>query len=288
MPTMPLAYGLTESVDVGHPAIPDSFSTGSQAKRAVPGGAGLRIAHLTDLHIRKPSKRLGRLIYQLNKVRLDLGLLTGDYMIRHSACDAAVRYLKELTKAVKPVHGWVGVWGNHDTPELIERTAELPIRWLSDEAIALEDVPIDIIGLGREGRRRRPDGTAAALSVADLPEEPGRLRLALTHRPDDLPLCADLGAHLAFAGHTHGGQVRIPWIAHPIFNSSDLPLALTAGMIRHQNTLMLIPRGIGSTDFFKTNIYPRFFCKPHAPIYTLRHTVMPGQYTDDINAIWKW
>ncbi|XAL99787.1 metallophosphoesterase [Phycisphaeraceae bacterium D3-23] len=292
---MPLAYGLTESVDVGHPAIPATFSGGSHAKRAVSGGAGLRVAHLTDLHITKPTSRLNRLIYQLNKVRLDLGLLTGDYMVRHRSPDAAVRYLKELTKAVKPAHGWFGVLGNHDTPEFIEQTADLPIHWLVDEAVALDDLPIDLIGLGREGRKRRPDGAKAALAVGELPDDydadentPARLRLALTHRPDDLPLCADLGAHLAFAGHTHGGQVRLPWIARPLFNATDLPVALNAGMIRHQNTLMLVPRGIGSTDFFKLPIYPRLFCPPHAPIYTLRHAILPGEYTNDIASLWKW
>ncbi|MEM9414263.1 MAG: metallophosphoesterase [Planctomycetota bacterium] len=292
---MPLAYGLTESVDVGHPAIPASFSGGSRSKRAVSGGAGLRVAHLTDLHIVKPTQRLSRLAYQLNKVRLDLGLLTGDYMIRHRPPDAALRYLKELTQAVQPVHGWFGVLGNHDTPEFIEQAAELPIQWLMDDAVSLDDLPIDLIGLGREGRKRRPDGTRAALAVGALLDDqdatgntPERLRIALTHRPDDLPLCADLGAHLAFAGHNHGGQVRFPGITRPLFNASDLPLSLNAGMIRHRDTLMLIPRGIGSTDLLKLPVYPRVFCPPHAPIYTLRNAILPGEHTDDITSIWKW
>lgn len=297
---MPLAYGLTESVDLCHPAVPTAFPS---PPRAIPAakthprpskptlGSGLRIAHLTDLHVRKPTKRLDRLVNQLAKLRLDLGLLTGDYMIRHRDPAPALRYLRELTQAVKPAHGWFGVFGNHDTPEFIKRAQELPIHWMIDQATALETVPVDILGLGRPGPRQRPDGTAASLAAAALPDpapgQPQRLRLALTHRPDDLPLAADLGAHLAFAGHTHGGQVRIlPGV--PIYTSTDLPLSLSAGLLRHQDTLMLIPRGVGSTDLFKLPIYPRLFCKPHAPVVTLRHGPLPATHTDSITAVWRW
>lgn len=285
---MPLAYGLTESVDLHHPAIPTRFSCDQAIQSAVSGGGGLRVAHLTDLHIVKPTQRLSRLIYQLGKVRLDLGLLTGDFMIRHRPCEPALSYLRELTESVHPIHGWVGVFGNHDTAEFVRSALELPVHWLADQAASIQGLPVDVVGLGQAGRRGRPDGVAAARAVAGLPDTPGRLRLALTHRPDDLPLCADLGADLAFAGHTHGGQVRIPLINRAIYNSSDLPIPLSAGMLRHQDTVMLVPRGLGSTDFLQLPIYPRLCCPPHAPIYTLRHGTMPGEHTDQIQSVWAW
>ncbi len=300
IPTMPLAYGLTESVDLCHPAVPTAFPSTPRPipadnRRSAPakptGGSGLRIAHLTDLHVRKPTQRLARLVYQLAKLRLDLGLLTGDYMLRHHDPAPTLRYLKELTQAVKPTHGWFGVFGNHDTPAFIEQAQDLPVRWMIDRAFPLDGLPIDILGLGRPGARQRPDGTAAALATAALPkgdpDKPPRLRLALTHRPDDLPLAADLGAHLAFAGHTHGGQVRIlPGV--PIYTSTELPLSLSAGLIRHQDTLMLIPRGVGSTDLLKLPVYPRLFCKPHAPVVTLRHGPLPATRTGGITSVWRW
>lgn len=275
---MPLAYGLTEPVDLTIPSLPHALDR-------------MRIAHVSDLHLTRRTKRLDRLIYQLAKMRLDLGVLTGDYIISRRSSAHALPYLRELTQAVKPALGWYGVFGNHDRPDLIEQLQELDVTWLSDEAVALADKPIEIVGLRCTADRRGPDPIAAAMSVANLPtthdQRDKRLRLLLSHRPDFLPLAADLGADLMLAGHTHGGQVRLP-LNLPLFNSSDLPLHLSAGLMRHRDTLAVVCRGLGNTDLINTPLRMRLFCPPHAPVYTLRRNTMPGVATDDILSLWRW
>jgi hypothetical protein len=275
---MPLAYGLTEPVDLAITRLPLALDR-------------MRIAQVSDLHLVRRTKRLDRLIYQLAKMRLDLGVLTGDYIIRHRAADAALPYLEELTAAVKPALGWYGVFGNHDREDVIERLHGLPVTWLDDEAVALEQKPIEIVGLRCAAGRREPDPIAAALAVASLPtthdECDKRLRLVLSHRPDFLPLAADLGADLVLSGHTHGGQVRLPF-NFPLFNSSDLPLHLSAGLMRHRDTLAVVCRGLGNTDLLGTPVRTRLFCPTHAPIYTLRRNTSPGMSCDDITSLWRW
>lgn len=275
---MPLAYGLTEPVDLALASLPQALDR-------------LRIAHLTDLHLVKHSKRLDRLIYQLTKFRLDLGLLTGDYMLHFHPLEPAVRYLRELTSAVKPALGWYGVFGNHDAPDLIDAVADLPITWLCDEAVALDELPIEIIGTRCTLHERHPDTLALAAAVDALPtghEGRGqRLRLMLSHIPDMLPLASDLDADLMLSGHTHGGQIRLPFNT-PLFNSSDLPLHLTSGLLRHRDTLAIVSRGLGATDLLTTPIRARLFCPPHAPIYTLRRNTTPGEATAEIQAVWRW
>lgn len=275
---MPLAYGLTEPVDLALSNLPHELDR-------------LRIAHLSDLHLLRRTKRLDRLIYQLAKMRLDLGILTGDYILRRQPKDQALPYLEELTQAVKPALGWYGIFGNHDRPDLIEKLQDLPVTWLNDESVALQEKPIEIVGLRCTADRCEPDPITAALSVADLPTRHGdrdkRLRIVLSHRPDFLPLASDLGADLMLSGHTHGGQVRLPFNL-PLFNSSDLPLHLTSGLMRHRNTLAAVCRGLGSTDLLRTPLRFRLFCPPHAPIYTLRRNTTPGKSTDDIFNISRW
>jgi len=275
---MSLAYGLTEPVDLAIPNLPHGLDP-------------LRIAHLTDLHLLRRTKRLDRMIYQLAKIRLDLGILTGDYVLRQYKRDQALPFLTELTKAVKPALGWYGVFGNHDRDDVIEQLSDLPITWLCDEAVALADKPIEIVGLRCTASRNRPDPIAAALSVAELPtthtDRGKRLRLVLSHRPDFLPLASDLGGDLMLSGHTHGGQVRLPFNM-PLFNSSDLPLHLSAGLMRHRDTLGVVSRGLGTTGLMGSALRMRLFCPPHAPVYTLRRNSSPGEKTDDISSIWRW
>ena len=277
---MPLAYGLTDPIDLALPRLPHTLD-------------GLRIAHLTDLHLKQRTKRLDRLINQLAKVRLDLGVLTGDFMIRDypTARSRAMPYLRDLTAAVRPRLGWYGVFGNHDTPELIEQLDELPINWLNDEAVALSDRPIEIAGLRCTRNQVDPEPIDLALAVSDLPtghlSEDDRLRLVLSHRPDYLPLASDLGADLMLAGHTHGGQVRLPFNL-PLYNSSDLPLHLSSGVLRHRNTLVVVCRGLGTTTFLGTPLRFRLLCPPHAPLYTIRRNTLPGEATDDIAVVSRW
>ena len=277
---MPLAYGLTDPIDLALPRLPHSLD-------------GLRIAHLTDPHLMQRTKRLDRLINQLAKVRLDLGVLTGDYMIRDypTARSRAMPYLRDLTAAVRPRLGWYGVFGNHDTPDLIEQLDNLPINWLNDEAVALADRPIEIIGLRCTRNHVAPEPIDLARAVGDLPTghlpQDDRLRLVLSHRPDYLPLASDLGADLILSGHTHGGQVRLPFNL-PLYNSSDLPLHLSSGVLRHRDTLAVVSRGLGTTTFLNTPLRFRLFCPPHAPIYTLRRNTLPGEATDDITRVQRW
>lgn len=288
---MPLTYGIVESVDLALPGFPQHLD-------------GFRVAHVTDLHVDQRNKRLDRMVYQLAKMRLDLGVLTGDSMIKHCGLGQSLKYLRELVTQVRPAKGWYGVFGNHDRQELMDKAAGLPVTWLGDEVATLPGGAFDILGLKMDGEGACPDAVEAALALAHADastdrdasnagigagakHDRRRFCLALAHKPDALVQCSDLGADLVLAGHTHGGQMRLPG-GFAVFNSSDLPLSCSAGLLRHRDTLCLVSRGVGSTPLMRTPIKFRAFCPPHVPVYTLRRGSMPGERTNEITRVWRW
>lgn len=252
---------------------------------------GLRIAHLTDLHARRPRQRLERLALALVARRLDLVFLTGDYMTDPGDEAAAAEALRRLVAPLKPVLGTFGVFGNHDTREFVDAVQDLPVHWLRDEAarVVHEGHPIDLLGLDMI-RRQEPDpvnlliheGEAHAEREADNDAEPAKVRLMLSHDARYVVTAADMEIDLVFSGHTHGGQVRLPG-ARPLFNSSQLPLSLTSGIFRHRDTLAVVARGVG-----ESGLPVRVFCPPHVPIYTLRKRSLPGRRSETVELIRAW
>lgn len=285
---MPVRYGLIEPEDLPLPALPQELD-------------GLRVAHLSDLHVsvqRPHRRRLDRLANQLTALRLDLVFLTGDYM--HEPGDEAEAHaaLRALTERLRPSIGVFGVFGNHDSDAFRERCRDLPVHWLYNSVYRFPRHPIELLGLG-QSRNEEPDAVALAIALdatpapPPLPAKPRRarhtgrpLRLLLAHYPSCITTAADLGVDVMFSGHTHGGQIRLPVTAcgKPLVNACDLPLKMTAGLLRHRNTLAAISRGLGEAGFLPH----RFWCPPHAPVYTFRTRTIPGRCSDTIELLRAW
>lgn len=253
------------------------------------GLEGLRIAHLSDLHITRRRRRYRRISAELVGQHIDLVFLTGDYMTTRKLRPVVLEVLGTLCGELNPRLGIYGVWGNHDTQELREASGELPIHWLNNEAHRPQGLPLLISGADTDSSRSM-DAVALACNLVEAwrPEDgcgcsqERPLRLLLAHFPDFLPTASDMGLDIMFAGHTHGGQCRLPGPL-PLTNSTDLPLKLTSGLLRHRNTLCAISRGIGEVA-----LPFRVFCPPHVPLYTLRRGPLPGLETEHIHNIRPW
>lgn len=257
---------------------------------------GLRIAHLSDLHVTRPGRlRYRRLMHALDRLEADLAVLTGDYMCERGDEAAAASVMGAVCERLRPRLGVFGVFGNHDSHELRRRLAALPVQWLTNRAVTLDDAGVQLLGF-EATRYATSDAPALAASMhhrngsghpprehkSPTPPQPRLLRLLLSHYPTMLPIASDLGVDVMFSGHTHGGQWRLPGRV-ALYTSCDLPGRLAAGVLRHRDTLAVISRGLGETW-----VPIRFFCRAHLPVYTLVPGELPGRRTAHVHNAIPW
>jgi uncharacterized protein len=94
--------------------------------------------------------------------------------------------------------------------------------------------------------------------------------IALTHAPylEVIEKLTGLGAEMIFAGHTHGGQVRLP-IVGALTTNSDLPVKFARGIsgweFENKNSILSVTAGLGNSIFAPV----RFFCMPEVRLVTL-------------------
>jgi predicted MPP superfamily phosphohydrolase len=100
---------------------------------------------------------------------------------------------------------------------------------------------------------------------AAVRREPDRFGLAVVHSPDPAPELAALGYDLIVAGHTHGGQVRLPFVGALVTNSHT-PRELARGLSRIGDALLHVSPGLGTSKYAPF----RFLCRPEATMLELR------------------
>lgn len=99
--------------------------------------------------------------------------------------------------------------------------------------------------------------------------DPEKLRISLIHTPDAwvLATLAKKDTDIVFAGHTHGGQVRLPLIG-AIISGCRIKTKFTSGLFYLQKMVLYISRGLGEGRYSQF----RFYCQPEASIVTIKRT----------------
>jgi predicted MPP superfamily phosphohydrolase len=213
----------------------------------------LRIALLSDIHFGNRAmgiERLNSIVEQVNTARPDLILLAGDFVVGHDPVGATQRAAEleaPLSRLSAPL-GVIAVLGNHD-------------HWTAPDAIRDALRRAHIIVLGNRAVRRGPvtvvgiddafsghdDLGRAASSLAGI----GGIPIILTHSPD-LVHKLGLGFPLVLAGHTHCGQVVLPWYGPlltraPRENWKPLyDVRYRCGVVRDADRVIVVTAGLGS------------------------------------------
>jgi uncharacterized protein len=251
-----------EELSIRLERLPDSFH-------------GLRIVQVSDFHYEDFTEPyfLQDVVKRINKLRPDMVLMTGDFITKPPGAHRFSRLTRLVRRqAVECAAILSGVecplryasLGNHD--ESFE--PQTVMGALEDHAIPVlrnRAVPIE-----RDGQRIWLAGTGSACEDDFDPEKAippaskrnGEALILMAHEPDVLPHIARHDVDLMLAGHTHGGQVRLPFL--PPITLPEYGRDFVEGLFRYGPTQLYVNRGIGTVGLpFRLN------CPPEITVLTL-------------------
>jgi predicted MPP superfamily phosphohydrolase len=224
---------------------------------------GLRIAHLSDLHMTGQLRRefFERAIELTNEWEADVVAVTGD-IVDKPHC---IAWIPPLLGQLTCKYGRFFVLGNHDK--------RVPLDTLRDTLCAagyidlgsrthvasMNSCPVLLAGNELPWIGSAPQDVAARRQ--QLPEN--HFSILLAHTPDQINWSRQHGFDLMLAGHTHGGQIRLPVIG-PVISPSRYGVKYTGGLFDEPPTLLHVSRGLSA-------LHPlRFRCPPEITLLELR------------------
>jgi hypothetical protein len=212
--------------------------------------------------VERITRREQTLIEHVNALDADYILLTGDYINFSYIGEArATADARQVLGALRARDGIYAVRGTHQVdpnallPVLFDG---LPIRWLRNEHIVVgrDGVQIALVGVTCS-RERRIDTPALDRALTGLPD--GLFRVLLYHMPDLATEAQARGIDLYLAGHTHGGQIRLP-LYGALVTGTHVGKKYEMGLYHIQDMTMYVNRGVGMEG--KAAPRARFLCPP--------------------------
>lgn len=231
--------------------------------QGLPAGLeGLTILHLSDLHDKEFGAGQAQLLDRVDRLDFDLVAITGDLVNRKKPrAGPGLELVRQLQRREKPVYF---VPGNHDRLtgfRFRDGLAAAGARILVNEAERFDYngqhlwvVGVDDPYLGREDLR-------GALSEAT----DAAPKILLAHAPCIFEQAAALGVDLMLSGHTHGGQVRFPWLGALFTPGEGLFPRYDYGVYVSGSSTMIITGGLG-----ESHLPIRFNMPPEIVLITLK------------------
>ncbi len=219
-------------------------------------GASIRIVQISDIHLESFGPRERRMIELTKRQKPDIIVLTGDQTYLDDP--QVLRQLTQVTSRLTCIAPVYAIEGNWDSAESMLAVHEGGAKLLSDWTVAK----------GRGGAR---------VAMCCLPWNEGSLspptreadslyKIVLCHMPEQFPTVARQNVDLILAGHTHGGQVRLPLFG-ALLPDRALVGRYQAGMYRIGDSRLYVNRGIGMEGGSAPRV--RFCCRPEITVIDL-------------------
>ena len=239
-----------------------------------PEAPPVRLLHISDLHVERLTRREERLVQIVRRLAPDLILLTGDYLnLSYTDDPVAHAEARRLLTALSSSAGRLapgGVYAVLGSPPVDRNSAPLfdglPIRLLRDEVVTVnlgQGRRLALLGLDCSHDPARDAQRLAALAAQAPPDT---FRLLLYHSPELTPVAPEFGINLYLCGHTHGGQVRLPFYG-ALITSSRLGKRFEMGYYRLEDTHLYVSRGVGLEGMSAPRV--RFLCPPEVTLLSL-------------------
>lgn len=235
-------------VDLRLPRLPEAFR-------------GIKVVHFSDLHLGfyMDVNSLTNVIEIINSSRPDLICFTGDFV------DKSVGGLSDISPLLSRLEAPLGKFaalGNHDYFHAYEdvnstlQSGGFQVLINKNAVIERNGERVFIVGVddalfGSPDLEKAMDGIGLEEFV-----------LLLAHEPDFAEVVKNHSIDLQLSGHSHGGQIRIPFVGHIV--TPPLARKYIAGLYKLGNLALYVNRGIGTT------IFPfRFYCRPEITLFHL-------------------
>jgi hypothetical protein len=224
---------------------------------------GFTIAQIADLHYGSlmPMGVVRHVLSRVGALGVDMIVGTGDYVHERNLTDQIDAVWPELARLRAPFGVW-SVLGNHDHWADTARSFE----WLAETG---QSVRHRAVAVGKAGERIWIGGSgdlwedALGIDEAFRETPPEECKVLLCHNPDAVDTSFQTEIDLVMAGHTHGGQVVVPFLGAPV-----LPVRnkrYSSGLVTTPRTRVFISRGVGWA------LLPvRFNCPPEIAVLQLR------------------
>jgi len=205
--------------------------------------ATVRVIHISDIHFSGDTRYLEKAVRTINGAEADFVCFTGDLVEDAAFLKGALQILAKVNKPMYGVPGNHDRWALRSFDDVRETFQKTGGDWLTGRSVLVSSKQV------------------ALMTMASLKDQtpPGFKRVLLEHYPDAVEQIRGARFDLILAGHTHGGQVRIPLIERLIF-PSDVG-KYNRGLFQTQVGPLHVSPGIGT---FLLNI--RFLCRPEVTV----------------------
>ena len=240
----------------------------------IPKSKEIRLIQLSDLHLRTSRGYFERVAQVVSRLSPDAIVLTGDYLEQSRNLEGVLKFLRLLhaPAGIFAVQGNWEYWARLEGENLRRQFSRAGVTLLINERrdLKIHGVPLSILGV---------DYPSPADQVSRLVQGAShrRLNLMLSHVPAFNHELLDKRIDLVLAGHTHGGQVRLPLLPPlylPRFSGAFVAGFYQAGLAK---VPLYVNRGLG------TSMLPvRFMCPPEITLFRFVHQ-LPGHAASQDN-----
>lgn len=239
--------------------------------KVLPGSKPIRLLHISDLHVERLTKREKKLLELVEQANADLILITGDYLNLSYVRDKTAQ--EDVRKLLSQLSAPYGVFAVLGSPPVDERDVvpqmfdDLSVNLLVNQSQTVqlsEDRQLLLLGMDCTHFLTLDSQRLESL-VADVP--PHIPSILMYHAPDLFPEAVGLGIDLYLCGHTHGGQVRLPWFG-ALLTSSQRGRRFQMGFYQEGKTHMYVSRGVGMEGLSAPRV--RFHCPPELTLVTIQ------------------